>query len=225
MFDLVGVLVGVGVDSLHTVTVGGTGDTSLSRVDVVVETVQKTSDDLGGESLEDHLDVVRLVNGTGTHLVLVEGSHSPAEDALLGSHLGVKDLFPLLHELSVRKLELLERSLLSVVVKSGNSGTVNVLLVLATLLGGLFEGRRSLELRVVLDDRVIGDDDTVGICGGGAVEERRSLDELPALESVVTLDNNGVNVRDEEQGGKSGDTGTSTHGDTGNVRRRLLAET
>jgi len=69
VFDLVGVLFGVGVDSFHPVSFGGTRNTRLSSVDIVMKTVKSTTGDHGWDSLGDDSKIVSLVNGTGTHWV------------------------------------------------------------------------------------------------------------------------------------------------------------
>jgi hypothetical protein len=45
VLDLVGVLLGGIVNTLHALTLGGTGNTALSSVDIVVSTVGETDDD------------------------------------------------------------------------------------------------------------------------------------------------------------------------------------
>jgi hypothetical protein len=54
VFDLVRVLFGVGVNTLHPVSFGGTRDTGLSSVDIVVKTVEGTTGDHGWDSFGDN---------------------------------------------------------------------------------------------------------------------------------------------------------------------------
>lgn len=69
VFDLVRVLLGVGVDSFHPVSFGGTGDTRLSGVDIVMKTVKSTTGDHGWDPLGEDSEIVLFVDGTGTHWI------------------------------------------------------------------------------------------------------------------------------------------------------------
>ncbi|VUC31347.1 unnamed protein product [Clonostachys rosea] len=79
VFDLVGVLLGVAVDTGHTGTLRGSENTRLSTVDVVVDTVESSNNDHGGDADEDSLDVVDFVQRTSAHRVFTESAESPAE--------------------------------------------------------------------------------------------------------------------------------------------------
>lgn len=52
VLDLVGVLFGVGVHTLHTFTLGSTLDTTLGGVNVVVEAVEKTDSEDSRDAFE-----------------------------------------------------------------------------------------------------------------------------------------------------------------------------
>jgi len=71
MFDLVGVLGSVTVDTLHATTLGGVVDTDLGGVDIVVRAVQKGDNDHGREALDGGDQVVCLVDGASAELVLI----------------------------------------------------------------------------------------------------------------------------------------------------------
>ena len=226
VLDLVGVLLGVRVDSLHSVTLGGSGNTSLGRVDVVVDTVESADDDHGGESLEEGLDVVPLVDRTISHGVGVEVSHGPSERSLHASHLGVESLLSSGHSLGVGHLQLSERSLrlnvlllLSdrklVVELRGTRGRVSELVLVGLGQLGL----------VVLDDGVVGDNGLGSIGGGSSGEEGRAVRDVVPLDGVVLLDDLGVEVRDEEEGGEEEHSKADAEGDGNNVPCGLLAET
>jgi hypothetical protein len=78
VLDLVGVLLGSGIDTLHTLTLRGADNTRLGSVDVVVETVKKTADDHGRKTLEECHHVADLVDLTGSHRVVAKEAHRPA---------------------------------------------------------------------------------------------------------------------------------------------------
>lgn len=244
MLDLVGVLVGVLVDPLHTVAFRGTVDTGLGGVDVVVETVGEHADDLRGETLEDDLNVVDLVDGTGSHGVLVEGAHCPSQRTPVLAELGVEPLLALSHELLVVELGVVEGGETGGRLRLALTGllvTVDVLLVdglltldgtagrggegreVVVLVGG--GGLLDVKVSVVLDDGVVGDLGELGALRCGTEEEHRTVDELVPLESVVLLDDDRVDVGDEEEGRKERDSATSAHDDTDDELGGLLVET
>ena len=197
VLDLVRVFLGIAVHPVHAVTLGGSGDTRLSRVNVVVETVQETGDDHGREALGQGLDVVNFVDRAGAHRVLVQRAHRPTEEAFVLAHLGVELGLRLLDELAVREFELGKGRLLR---KAGDLGVAVYLLLPLGLAGrrsGGGRGRR-LELRVMLDDRVIGDDNAVRVDRRRSRPKKGTLDKLPPLQSVVPLDHLAVDVRNEE---------------------------
>lgn len=90
VLDLVGVLGGVGVDTSHAVTLGGSLKTRLSGVDVVVSTVESTSNNLGGETLGGDLHVVELVDTARTHWGVAESAHGPTHGAGAKAELSVE---------------------------------------------------------------------------------------------------------------------------------------
>lgn len=81
VLDFVGVLLRGGVDTLHALTLRGTGDTTLRSVDVVVETVQQTADDHGRDALEESAHVAPLIDLTRAHGVITQESHGPTQRA------------------------------------------------------------------------------------------------------------------------------------------------
>lgn len=219
VLDLVRVLLGVRVDALHAGALGSARGASLGGVDVVVQSVEGSADDVGGDTLEDDLHVVEFVDLAGAEGVVAEGAQGPGERALA------------LHELLVQALlgELVE-----LLVRQGLAGDlaldlVEGLLVLDHLLadGDVGLGARVLNegLVIVLDHGVVGDDSLLIVLRGGAAEEQGALDEHPPLDGSITLDDAGVNERYEEQSGQKADASTSTHGDGGDVPGGLLAKT
>jgi hypothetical protein len=79
IFDLVGVAGSMSVNTSHALSFWSTENTKLSLVNVVVEAVEEAYNDTSGNALQDCLHVVNLVDGTSTHLVLVESTHSPTD--------------------------------------------------------------------------------------------------------------------------------------------------
>lgn len=215
VLDLVGVLGGVGVDTLHTATLRSTVDTSLGSVDIIVDTVESTNNNHSGDALESDDHVLLLVDLTRLDLVVVEVAHSPAERTLLGPELVVEAVLTLLHKLLVAELALLRDDDTLLVVGRGD------------IIG---RAVRLLELRldlllIVLDDSVVGDDSSLSTLDSRTAEEERTLEHVVPADSVIALDNLGVKVGDEEQEGKGGEANTAGDGDGGDIPRRLLVET
>ena len=89
MLDFIGVLCGVGVDTVHATSLRSSENTDLGLVDVVVYTVEHSDDSHGWEADTHGLEVVEFVDGAGAHGVLVESAHGPAEGTLLLAEIGV----------------------------------------------------------------------------------------------------------------------------------------
>lgn len=169
VLDLVGVLLGMSVDSLHALTFRSTLNTVLSSMNVVVDTVKSTDCDLGRQTGESTLDVVEFVELTSAHGVVVEKTHGPAERTFLSAELGVELVFGHLLEFSVGVLAGLNLSVLDVVdtVRVGGLVDLGLLEVLGTLevaVGCVLRveraGRRWVFLEIVLllllNNRVVG---------------------------------------------------------------------
>ena len=107
MFHFIGVLGSVRVDTFHATAFGGTVDTGLGGVDVIVDTVEEGDGDHGGDTLEEDLHVLEFVDLTGTHGVIVQGSHGPAERALLQAEFGMEPLLSFSHALLVGQIGVL----------------------------------------------------------------------------------------------------------------------
>lgn len=79
VFDFIGVLGGMCVDTVHTATFWGTHDTDLRLVDIVVKTIKTSNNRICGETSEKSNHVVFLVDGTSSGGVVVQSAHSPAD--------------------------------------------------------------------------------------------------------------------------------------------------
>lgn len=235
VLDLVGVLLGVGVDPFHPRSFGGSGDSSLGGVNVVVHTVQRSANDHGGNTFEDDPDVVEFVNGTGTHGVLVQSPHGPSDRSLLGAKLGMQSFLTGSHELVVSRLGSFATGVSGRVGSGrGVQGVLDLafLAVLTGLVGGRYlvddgQLRHSLLvlILVVLDDGIVGNGRLgTGVRRSGAAEQERTVDEVPPLEGVVLLDHLGMNERNEEDGGEKSDTGSGSHDDRDDPPFGLLAQ-
>jgi len=104
------------------------------------------------------------------------------------------------------------------------------ILVVFVLRSSLGEGNLGridslLLLLIVLDDGVVGDDSLFTLSGSGSEEESGTHEEVVPLDGVVSLDDLGVDVRDEEESGQKTNTGTGTHDDGDDVLGGLLVET
>jgi hypothetical protein len=214
VFDLVGILGGVAVDTSHTLTLGGAFNTSLCSVDVVVCAVEDTDNEHGGNTLEGDDHVLLLVDFTILDLVLVEVAHSPAEVSLLSSESGVESVLGLVDTLLVGHLAVLGHDKTLLVVGSGD--LVGRAVALLVLLDDV--------LIVVLNNGVVGNDGRLDAFGGRAPEEEGTLEHVPPANSVVLLDNASVKVGDEEQEGQQSKADTAADGDGCNVPGRLLVE-
>ena len=210
VLNLVGVLLGVAVDTLHTLSFGSAVYTSLSSVDVVVDTIEGTDDELGGNALESDDHILLLVDFAVLDLVLVEVTHSPGERSSLSPELGVEALLTLLDELLVSKLALLlnDGTLLS--------ASANLRVAVVVLEGDLI---------IVLYDSVVRNNRSVGIVLSRTLEKKRSLEGVPPAYTGVALDNLGMEVGNEEDEGQGSESNTARHGDGSDIPRGLLVET
>lgn len=80
-------------------------------------------------------------------------------------------------------------------------------------------------LLVILNDRIVGDDGFLGTDGGLPVPKERSLEDVVPSEGSVSVDDDGSNVRDEEERSQESTSATGTESDSGDPVRRFLAET
>jgi len=227
VLNLVGVLGGMLVDTLHTATLRCSLDTHLGSVDVVVSTVEESDNDLSGDTLDDGDQVVSLVDRSGTDGVGVKSSHGPAERSLALAEVRVVKLLSFLEHALVILLARLSKVEVSLLVVLGAGGSGGGDLIVADLFGVVLLGlnRADLKLRGVLDDSVVGNTSVLGIRGSGAVEQKRAPPAVPPAEGVVLLDDNGVDEGNEENGREEEETKADTKSHRGNVPSRLLSET
>jgi hypothetical protein len=215
VLNLVGVLLSMAVDTFHTGTLGSSVNTGLSGVDIVVYTVESTDNDHGGDTLEGDDYVLLLVDLTRANLVLMEVAHGRGEGTLLSTELGVETFLTLSDEFLVAKLAVF-----------GNNST---LLVVVSLLSHdavvRVAERLGLHVLVMLNDGVVADASSLGTLRCRAAEEKGTLEDVIPADGVVALDNNSVEVRDEEDERKKGETNTAGDGDGGDVPRGLLVKT
>lgn len=204
------------VDALHAVALGSTRDASLSRMNIVMETVKSTANDISRDALEHDLHVVEFVDLTGAHRVVAESAHGPAQGAALLHETSVETRFTLGHELLVGEC-----------CSTGLSSDKSLFLRVGVglLLGKAIRFHGGAVAFLVLDDGVVGDSSNISISGGGALEEKRALDNHPPLDGVVLLDNLRMEERNEEEGRQDKERSADTKGDTGDVPVWLLAQT
>lgn len=224
--DLVGVLLGVVVDASHALALGGALDANLSGVNVVVGTVEESGDNHGRNALAEGDEVGSLVDGTGTHAVVVQGAHGPTKRAAALAEFGMVSLESLGHQLLVAILVALGQDQLpvggSVDFLAGKDGVVLALEVVA----GRADVRLALSLgSVVLDNGIVGDAGLLGVLRGGAPEEHGAVDDVPEAQGVVLLDNLGVDKGHEEEGRHDKQTKANTKSDGNDVPGGLLGET
>lgn len=219
VLDLVGVLLGVGIDTLHALTLGSTLVTTLGSVDIVVETVKKTDSDDGRDALGHALHVAEFVDLTGAHGVVAEKAHSPTNRSTAFKELGVVTVVGLGHNFTVGELIGLEPIEGLLLCRAGDGGNAGL---------GLLLIDRQLRLRVlgfILNHSVVGDLGNLGIGRDGTSEEKRALDNHPPFHTGVLLDDAGVEERNEEDSRQKADTATSTHSDSSDVPAGLLVQT
>lgn len=223
VLDLVGVLLRVGIDTLHANTFGSSVDTGLSGVDVVVETVEKTDGDHGGDTFEESHNVLALVNFTSADGVVVKESHGPADRSALLPELRVEPGLALGNQFLVGEL-----------LDLGMSGS----LLRVNRCNGVFrcalpqvfvaQGGRTSAVHgkiVLLHDSVVGNNRLLTLGGGRSLEQERPHDSVVPSDFGVLLDDLGVDVRNEEDGRKKRNTDTGTHGNGSDVPSGLFVKT
>lgn len=119
VFGLVGVLLGVVVDSLHPVTVRGAFNAGLGGVDVVMRAIEQADDDHGRNAACEDLDIVELVDVAWSHGVVVQSTHGPAQGTALLPELDMKPFPALSHALLVGSLSRLGRHSPLLVIDEG----------------------------------------------------------------------------------------------------------
>lgn len=244
VLNLVGVLGSMGVDTVHSATLRSTLNTNLSAVDIVVQTVGESDDNHGGEADTESLEVVDFVDGTSSHWVAVKGSHGPAERTSLLAEFAVVTSLSLGKEELVVSLGVVASGIAALLeVGEGDIGSsglgdggidvVTAALVAASRLleivivigSGLLV--LLLILRViatVLHHSVVGDSGSLITSGGGALEEKGTLEDMVELEAVVLLDDLAVDVGNEEEGREEEEAKADTKGDAGDEPSRSISE-
>jgi hypothetical protein len=169
VLDLVGVLLGVGIDTLHALTLGSTLVTTLGSVDIVVETVQKTDSDDGREALGHALHVAEFVDLTGTHGVVAEKAHSPTNRSTAFKEFGVVTVLGLGHDFTVGELIGLEpvNGLLLCRAWDGGNAGLGLLLIDRQV--------RLMVLGFILNHSVVRDLGNLRIGRNGAIEREEGL--------------------------------------------------
>lgn len=204
VLDLVGVLGGVGVDAFHTATLGSAHDSDLSLVNIVVKTVQKGDDRVGREAPDDGLDIVLLIDGTGTKRVLVESTHGPAERTTGLAERGVVTLSSISEHLLITDVRDLILDLGGFCRENGILGRLLLagLTVDGLLLGGAGSAApadTAFFVLVMLNNSVVGDSGELSIGRSFTRPEERPINDLPDSESVVLSNDLGVDEGDEEK--------------------------
>jgi hypothetical protein len=217
VLNLVGILGGVGVDALHAATLRRAVDTSLSGVNVVIDTVESTDNDHGGDTLESDDHVPLLVNLTSLDLVLVKVAHGPTERTALLPEPSVEAILTLLHEFLVAEL-----AVLVLLVDNGGLLVVGRGDVIRRAVRLLELGL--VGLVVVLDNSVVRNASGLSALGGRAAEEEGTQEHVVPADGVIPLDDLGVEVGDEEQEGDGRETNTAGDSDGSDIPRRLLVE-
>ena len=218
VLDLVGVSLSVGVDASHASTFGGTGNTNLGCVDIVEETVHEGAGDESRETDSENLEVLSLINLTRSHGVVVESAHGPTERRSALAELGVEAGISLSDELLLGQLPglVLDKALLVVLDITSVGDLVPV--------GGLVVAVGQ-HILVILVNGIVGDERALSITRSLARPEEGTHEDVPPAESVILLEDEGVEEGDEEDGGENGDTTGGTEGNGHDVPEGLLRET
>jgi hypothetical protein len=211
VLDLVRVLLGMAVDTLHTCTFGSTVDTGLSSVDVVVDAIESTDHDLSRNALQCDDHVLLLIDFARLDLVLVEVTHSPSERTTLRPELGVEALLTLFDKLLVSKLAVFLDD--STLLGAGSSADLRVTVVVL-----------QRDLVIVLNHSVVGNNGSNAIFLGGTLEKERTLKDMPPAYVGIALHDLGVQVGNEEDERQGSQSDTAGHGNGCDVPRWLLVE-
>jgi len=237
------------VNPSHSATLWRTENTDLRAMDIVVETVKSSDDDVGRETHQEALHVVQFVDLTSATTMCVQGSHSPSERTTGLSELSMMFLLCTGEQKAVLQVWVVASD--GVLEARVAVGGGDRLLVLSLLVVGDAEvlvasSRRLLNridvdglgwegpwggelasvlLIIVLDNIVVWYAGLSGVGWSFACEECRSLPKVGDLQSVVLLDDLAENVWDEEETGKDEESEANTKSDGGDEPCWLLVET
>lgn len=216
VLDFVAVFLCRTVHTSHADAFGSSIDAGLGRVNVVVGAVEESDGDHGGDAHEGDFHVLELVDLTSAERVLVEIAHGPSERALATAELGVEAFAALTLEFFVCRLDLGGFDLVEIDVGHGH-----VLLIGAELVGGADGSLGRCDFvfvfLVVLDDGIVADaGDAIGVLWDWTGEEEGTLNDVVPADMWVLEDDGAVDVGDEEDGGKDGETNAGAHGDRSN---------
>lgn len=173
---------------------------------------------------------MQLVDLARAHGVVAQGAHGPSQWAAALEELLAELVVALGHQRSIGLAAGLEIGDLCVLLFLGREdGGVDCRagLGLEAFLGAVQRVGGGDGLVLVLDDGVVGDDGLAGlegVGGGSALEEGGAEDEHPALDGVVSLQDLGVDVGNEEERGEKHDSSTGAHGHGRDVPSGLLVE-
>lgn len=215
VLNLVGVLLGSGIDTLHTLTLGGTGNTRLGSVNIVVNTVQETADDHGRNALEEGGHVADLVDLTGSHGVVAKEAHRPAQGSAALQKLLTVTLLGLSHDFLVAQLGRLGVDELLLLVAGAG--------VLVVLINGTGVGRGFVVL-IILDDGIVGNLGSLASGRDGTVEQQGTQNKHPPLDGVIPVEDASLDEGDEKDDGKKADTESGTQSHSNNIPSGLLAQ-
>lgn len=150
VLNFVRVFLGMAVDTLHAFSFGGTMNSSLGSVNVVVDTIKSTDHDHSGNSFDGNDHVLSLVYFATFNLVVVKVAHSPSKKATFSPDFGVEAVLALLDKLFVGKLVMFLDN--SALLKPGSGARVRVTV-----------GVRNRDVVIFLYNSVIGNDDSFGV--------------------------------------------------------------
>ena len=223
MLDFVRVLLGSGIDTLHALSFRRTRDSRLGGVDIVVDTIESTADDLSRETNESELDVVDLVHATFAKRVIAEATHCPSEWSLLLAHLGVHSCLATSDLFFVCEIVGFEAGRSIFLGVGGRGDFILGIDIRGGVVGGV-RGEGLVHVLVLLDNGVVGDGGTVGLLDRIALEEGGAHDDHPPLDCGIALDDFGVHVGDEKEQCEESEESTSSNSDTSDESRGLLVQ-
>ena len=223
VFDFVGILGSIGVDTLHASTLRRTVNTRLSSVDIVVQTIHETNDDHGGKTDEKGLDVLAFIDLTSTHGVVVQSTHSPTNWSTLLPELCMEPGLALGDKLLVS--ELLDFLASGSFLLVNGSNLISTALLQIIRVAERFGPHATRRKVVFLNNSVVGDDGLRSFRSSRAAPQKRTHESVVPSDVGIPFDDLGVDVRNEKDGCKQRDTRTSAHGDGGDIPRRFLVET